>query len=107
MDAKMTKQLTNAELRFELIPDPAQDSFRRAWHHFAITLNGYEASGGSRECAEVAHKVWEKPEDATLTELRIALFFKQRAERFTQQDRTELAAVLVRLIRAKVLKGDL
>ena len=106
----MTKQLTNDELILELIPDPDQDGFRRAWNHFALTINGYEACGGFDECAKVAHKVWAKPEDATLTELRIGLFFKQRAGRFWEErpdGGTERAAVLIRLITAKVMNGDL
>ena len=102
----MRQQIPNEDLLIDLIPDPDgdPDAFYQNWGGFALTLNGYETCGGSEGCVDACRKVHFEPSQATLTELRCALFFKQRSERFTQQDQDKPAAVIIRLIRERITR---
>ena len=76
------KPIPNQDLELGKIPDPEGDSFEyiEAWERFALTLNGYELMGDFRECSALANRVIKDPAYATLTELRCALVFCQRAD---------------------------
>ena len=103
----MRQQIPNEDLLIDLIPDPDgdPDAFYQNWGGFALTLNGYETCGGSKGCADACRKVHFEPSQATLTELRCALFFKQRSERFMfEADHTKTAAVIIRLIRERITR---
>jgi hypothetical protein len=101
--------IANRDLRLSDIPDP--DATRPgSVEVFAHTINGYDVAGGFAECAEIAQEIADQPE-ASLTELRCALFFSSRAARHTGIDldieNDEWLRTLLRRIRQKVAEGDL
>jgi hypothetical protein len=68
----MIKQIENSDLVLEDLPDPRDVD---GVVSFALSFNGYEFSGGFRECAEAARQT----QRGTLSELRNELFFAARA----------------------------
>jgi hypothetical protein len=63
------REIRNSALKLDKIPNP--DGLIKDWVVFAHTINGYEASGGFAECAELA----EPGRAKTLTQLRCAFFY--------------------------------
>ncbi len=102
------KSIPNKDLELDQIPNP-EDPYLDKWEEFALTLNGYELMGGHTECATLTNAVIREPTKASLTELRCALFFCQRAHRHSGGINTaeKNARDLVKLIREKIKKGDL
>jgi len=80
MNEYSARQIPNDELTLDRIP--ASDSSRSEIERFALTVDGYKLSGSFEACAGIAGSTGKK----TLTELRITLFFKQRARRFVGLD---------------------
>ena len=100
--------IPNHELVLEKIPNPEDPSWD--WIKFAFTINGYDVSGGSEACADLSKKVLKDPSNANLTELRCALFFQQRAEKWGggySDGPEENAKTLIKLIKERVRKGEL
>ena len=95
--------LTNQQLRPELIPDP--EGNLADWEHFAHTINGYAVMGDFEACAHLANTGTA----ATLTELRCSLFFEARRDRHSGGFglNEQLIRRLLREIRAKVIAGEL
>ena len=102
------KYIPNEDLELDKIPNPEGDSFEY-WGRFALTLNGYELMGGHSECASLTNRVIKDPANATLTELRCALFFCQRADRHSggMNVAEENGKHLLMSIRDKVKRGEL
>ena len=96
-------ELSNHQLRPELIPDPEGDL--AYWAQFAHTINGYAVMGDVAACAELANAGTA----STLTELRCSLFFEARRDRHSGGFGLDeqLIRRLLREIKAKVLSGDL
>jgi len=69
----MNREISNSDLRLEHLPDPDDE---KSVYSFALTFNGYEYSGGLRECAESARRKRRE----TLSDFRNELFFTARAE---------------------------
>jgi len=88
MNGQGPTEIPSEKLTLEIIPQP--DADQSEIDRFALTLNGYEAAGSFAACAEIAQVKREK----TLTELRIALFFRQRARRFVDFDDVALQTEL-------------
>jgi hypothetical protein len=99
------RELSNAALRLEHIPDEAA-----GWRKigaFALTFDGYAAWGSFEACAAIA----QERRGETLTELRTCLFFEQRRWRHFGEDpdaatMAYLHAVIAK-IRAHVRAGTL
>jgi hypothetical protein len=91
------RSISNDRLRPDDVPSP--DADWDAIQAFALTFDGYSASGSFEACAEIANR----GEAATLTELRTCLFFEQRRWRHfgEEPDGDDLAGIrrLVELIR--------
>ena len=107
----MLKPIPNQDLELGKIPDPEGDplEYIKDWEMFALTLNGYELMEGHSECASLTNEVIKDPTNATLTELRCALFFCQRAHRHSggMNVGEQNGKHLIKLIREKVKRGDL
>ncbi len=101
--------IANEDLRLSDIPDPDAEH-PHSVVVFGHTFNGYDVAGGMEECAEISRHIFDRP-NASLTELRCALFFSCRAARHTGADldtkNNEHLRKLLRLIRQKVITGDL
>ena len=96
-------EITNEELIVERIPDPEANLL--GWERFAHTMNGYEQMGGFEHCADLANSGSAR----TLTELRCALFFEARRDRWSDGLSTneELIRGLLRAICQKLKAGEL
>ena len=70
-------QISNSDLRLEDTPARPVDWFSSTMLEFALSFDGYTYWGSLARCAEMAAK---EPLE-TLTELRMKLFFTQRAWR--------------------------
>ena len=105
MNGQGPTEIPSEKLTLEIIPQP--DADRCEIDRFALTLNGYEAAGSFAACAEIAQVKRKK----TLTELRITLFFNQRARRHVDLDDLDSDIILaedrelIRQIREKVAAG--
>ncbi|MCP9803741.1 hypothetical protein KBY75_09180 [Cyanobium sp. T1G-Tous] len=95
--------LTNRQLQLARIPDP--DGDLRKWEMFAHTINGYEVAGSFEHCAAL----YNDNSATTLTELRCALFFASRKDRYNycSEGETPVAREFLRRIREKVAAGEL
>lgn len=62
------------------------------WRAVALTINGYEVAGSPKECARIARGVDQQLDhgvplaDIDAEDLRIALFFSERAARHSGND---------------------
>ena len=99
------REISNTELIAARIPDPEGDLASDEWADFALTLNGYDVMGGFEACADLANS----GTPTTLTELRAALFFEARRDRWNGGFTTDeqLIRELLRAIRKKVEAGEL
>ena len=77
-------KISNEDLKFEKIPNPEDESFdyEEPWIEFALTMNAYEVCGNSESAFETRDKVFRDPLNASLTELRYALFIVKRHPRW-------------------------
>ena len=105
-------KISNEELNLKKIPNPEDKSFDHldTWEEFALTINAYEICGDFENVSELSRKVLKDPLNASLTNLRCALFFLQRQHRwnFPYSDPKDQRVVeLLKLIREKVQKKDL
>ncbi len=106
-------KISNEELILKKIPNPDDKSFdyQEPWIEFALTMNAYEVCGNSESAFKTRDKVFKDPLNASLTELRCALFVLQRHHRWNSPypvpgaDRRVVE--LLKLIRDKVKKGEL
>ena len=108
----MTTQIANEDLVLEKIPNPEGESsdYQETWEKFALTMNGYEICGDFDSYSDLASQVIKEPKNASLTELRSALFFLQRRHRWNSpfSDPADQNIVhLLKLIREKVRDGEL
>ena len=108
----MTTQIANEDLVLEKIPNPEGKSsdYQDTWEKFALTMNGYKVSGDFESCSNLASQVIKEPKNASLTELRCALFFLQRHHRwnFPYSDPEDQNIVhLLKLIRGKDRDGEI
>ena len=106
------KLIPNKDLVLENIPNPEDESFEyeEPWLEFALTMNAYEVCGNSESAFETRDKVFKEPLNASLTELRCALFVLQRHHRWNapySDHEDERVIELLKLIRDKVKKGEL
>ena len=105
------QSIPNENLELEKIPNPDGDSceYIEASERFALTLNGYEQMGGFSECSALTNRVIKDLTNTTLTKLRCALFFCQRADHHSGRMNVgeENGKILIKLIREKVEKGEL
>ena len=107
------KLIPNENLDLEKIPNPEDKSsdYLETWMGFALTMNAYEVCGDSDTAFETRSKVFKDPLNASLTELRCALFIVQRHHRWNSpypvpgEDKRIIE--LLSLIRQKVEKGEL
>ena len=108
-----TKLIPNKDLVLEKIPKPGDKSsdYQETWEEFALTMNAYEIYGDSETAFETRSKVFKDPKNASLTELRCALFVLQRHHRWNSPypvpGEDERIVDLLNLIRQKVEKGEL
>ena len=110
----MKKQniISNHGLVLEKIPNPEDKSsdYQETWMGFALTMNAYEVCGDSDTAFETRSKVFKDPLNASLTELRCALFIVQRHHRWNapySDPEVKRVIELLKLIREKVKKGEL
>ena len=108
----MTTQIANEDLVLEKIPNPEGESsdHQETWEKFALTMNGYEVCGDFESCSNLASQVIKEPKNASLTELRCALFYLQRHYRWNSpySDPADKNIVhLLKLIRRKVQDGEI
>ena len=110
----MKKQniISNHALVLEKIPNPEDKSsdYLETWMGFALTMNAYEVCGDSDTAFETRSKVFKDPLNASLTELRCALFIVQRHHRWNapySDPEDKKVVELLKLIRDKVKKGEL
>ncbi len=106
------KLIPNENLDLEKIPNPEDKSsdYLETWMGFALTMNAYEVCGDSENAFETRSKVFKNPLNASLTELRCALFIFQRHHRWNApySDPEDARVIeLLNLIRDKVKKGEL
>jgi len=96
-------ELSNHQLRPELIPDP--EGNLADWERFVHTINGYAVMGDFDACAELANTGTA----TSLTELRCSLFFEARRDRHSggMSTNEELIRDLLRAIRLKVKAAEL
>ena len=107
------KLIPNNDLDIEKIPNPEDESFdyEEPWIEFALTMNAYEVCGDSETAFETRSQVFKDMLNASLTELRCALFIVQRHHRWNSpypvpgEDKRIIE--LLNLIRQKVEKGEL
>ena len=103
----MSTQIPNEDLLLEKIPNPEGESsdYQEIWKKFALTMNGYEVCGDFESCSDLASQVIKELKNASLTELRCALFFLQRHHRWNapySDPEDENIVNLLKLIREKV-----
>ena len=110
----MTKTpIANEDLVLEKIPNPESESsdYQETWEKFALTMNAYEVCGDSETAFETRSQVFKDMLNASLTELRCALFIVQRHHRWNSPypvpGEDERIVDLLNLIRQKVEKGEL
>ena len=106
------KLIPNTDLVLEKIPNPDDKSsdYQETWMGFALTMNAYEVCGDSDTAFETRSKVFKDPLNASLTELRCALFIVQRHHRWNapySDPEDKKVVELLKLIREKVKQGDL
>ena len=106
------KLIPNENLDLEKIPNPEDKSsdYLETWMGFALTMNAYEVCGDSETAFETRSKALKDPLNASLTKLRCALFVLQRHHRWNSpySDPEDKRVIeLLKLIRAKVKKGEL
>ena len=107
------KLIPNKDLVLEKIPSPEDKSFEyeEPWQEFALTINAYEVCGNSEAAFETRNKVFKDPLNASLTELRCALFVLQRHHRWNSPypvpGADKRVVDLLKLIRDKVKHGAL
>ena len=110
---KRFPKISNEDLKFEKIPNPKDkySDYLETWEKFALTMNAYEVCGDSETAFETRSKVFKDMFNASLTELRCALFIVQRHHRWNSpypvpgEDKRIIE--LLSLIRQKVEKGEL
>ena len=106
----MATQIANKDLVLEKIPNPEVESsdYQETWEKFALTMNGYDVCWDFEFCSDIASQVIKAPKNASLTEIRCALFFLQRHHRWNEyQDPADQNIVdLLKLIRRKVQDGE-
>jgi len=106
-------KISNEELNLDKIPNPEDESFdyEEPWIEFALTMNAYEVCGNSESAFETRDKVFKDPLNASLTELRCALFVLQRHHRWNSPypvpGADKRVVDLLKLIRDKVKNGEL
>ena len=106
------KLIPNENLDLEKIPNPDDKSsdHQETWMGFALTMNAYEVCGNSESAFETRDKVFKDPLNASLTELRCALFVLQRHHRWNSPypvpGEDERIKQLLQLIRNKVEKKE-
>ena len=104
--------ISNHDLVLEKIPNPEDKSsdYLEIWEKFALTMNAYEVCGDSEKAFETRDKVFKDPLNASLTELRCALFVLQRHHRWNSPypvpGEDERIKQLLQLIRNKVEKKE-
>ena len=106
-------KISNEYLNFEQIPNSEDKSsdYLETWEIFALTINAYEVCGDSETAFETRSQVFKDMLNASLTELRCALFIVQRHHRWNSpypvpgEDKRIIE--LLSLIRQKVEKGEL
>ena len=103
----MTKTpISNEDLVLEKITNPESESsdYQETWEKFVLTMNGYNVCGDFESCSDLASQVIKEPKNASLTELRSALFFLQRRHRWNEySDPADKNIVhLLKFIREKV-----
>ena len=107
------KLIPNKDLVLEKIPNPDDKSsdYQETWMGFALTMNAYEVCGNSESAFETRSKVLKDPLNASLTELRCALFVLQRHHRWNSPypvpGADKRVVELLSLIRQKVEKKEL
>ena len=106
------KLIPNENLDLDKIPNPEDKSsdYLETWMGFALTMNAYEVCGDSDTAFETRSKVFKDPLNASLTELRCALFIVQRHHRWNapySDPEDKKVVELLKLIREKVKKRDL
>ena len=107
------KLIPNENLVLAKIPNPDDKSseYQETWMEFALTMNAYEVCGDSDTAFETRSKVFKDPLNASLTELRCALFVLQRHHRWNSPypvpGADKRVVELLKLIRDKVKKGEL
>ena len=107
-----TKLIPNKDLVLQKIPNPEDKSsdYLETWMGFALTMNAYEVCGDSETAFETRNKVFKDPLNASLTELRCALFVLQRHHRWNSPypvpGEDERIKQLLQLIRNKVEKKE-
>lgn len=89
-------EIANAELT--LADVPAAEADWETIQRFALTFDGYAASGSSDKCAEVANA----RRHGSLTELRTCLFFEQRRWRHFGEDPDAEAMQYIRDVLGKI-----
>ena len=108
------KLIPNKGLILEKIPNPEDkpSDYQETWEKFALTMNAYEVLFSDSETAfETRSQVFKDMLNASLTELRCALFIVQRHHRWNSpypvpgEDKRIIE--LLSLIRQKVEKGEL
>ena len=102
----MPQQIPNERLEASKLP--SADADWDAIQRFALTFDGYKASGGAEQCAEIANA----RRQSTMTELRTCLFYEQRRWRHFGEEPDPEAMQYIRSlleqIRARVrLANDL
>ena len=106
------KLIPNENLVLEKIPNPEDKSsdYQETWMGFALTMNAYEVCGDSDTAFETRSKVFKDMLNASLTELRCALFIVQRHHRWNSPypvpGEDERIKQLLQLIRNKVEKRE-
>ena len=109
----MATRISNKDLVLEKIPNPEGESsdYQETWEKFALTMNAYEVCGDSETAFKTRSKVFKDPLNASLTELRCALFIVQRHHRWSSPypvpSEDKRIIELASLIRQKVEKGEL
>ena len=106
------KLIPNENLVLAKIPNPDDKSsdYQETWMGFALTMNAYEVCGDSETAFETRSKVLKDPLNASLTELRCALFVLQRHHRWNSpysDPEDDRVVELLKLIRRKVENADL
>ncbi len=113
MNKNRFPKISNEELNLNKIPNPDDKSsdYQEIWEKFALTMNAYEVCGDSETAFETRSKVLKDPLNASLTELRCALFVLQRHHRWNSPypvpGEDKRIVQLLKLIREKVKKRDL
>ena len=104
--------ISNHGLVLEKIPNPEDKSsdYQETWMGFALTMNAYEVCGDSETAFKTRSQVFKDMLNASLTELRCALFIVQRHHRWNapySDPEDKKVVELLKLIRDKVKKGEL